>query len=107
MSGQGSFLIFQTKLKMLRKKLILKFSATLQNTFLSLAAFATKTRFNLLPAFVWKIWIKFDEQRLKFEDLKSFRFQVDLLTEAWDELIILGFAFSTATNPNLPRYQIT
>ena len=95
--------IFQTK----RSKNNFEISATLQNTFLSLAAFATKTRFNLLPAFVWKIWIKFDEQRLKFDDLKCFRFQVDLLTEAWDELIILGFAFSTATNPNLPRYQIT
>ena len=95
--------IFQTK----RSKNNFEISATLQNTFLSLAAFATKTRFNLLPAFVWKIWIKFDEQRLKFDDLKCFIFQVDLLTEAWDELMILGFGFSTATNPNLPRYQIT
>ena len=33
--------------------------------------------------------------------------QVDLLTEAWDELVILGFAFSTATNPNLPSTGVS
>ena len=31
--------------------------------------------------------------------------QVDLITESWDELMILGFAFSTATNPNLQRLK--
>ena len=38
--------------------------------------------------------------------IKCCELQVDLLTEAWDELMILGVAFSTATNPNLPRYRI-